>query len=153
MAVDIVVEAIDGGADSAKRTLRIVAKRLKNTRSANRKVSIWLMKWVNDNFKSQGGKVGGWKPFKHGGRRMPGGAIDASAKLLQDTGRLRLSFSPFFSKTEAGIGSGLSYSVTHELGYPHRNLPARRMLPIATDRGVVSGIRRIYQAHVTKALR
>jgi len=153
VARDIIVEPINGGADDAKRSLRIIAKRIKNTRSANRKVSIWLVRWVNQNFKSQGGKVGGWKPFKHGGRRMPGGAIDASAKLLQDTGRLRISFNPFFSKTEAGIGSGLRYSITHELGYPHRNLPARRMLPIASDPGVIAGIRKIYVAHVSKALR
>lgn len=153
MAVDIKIVPVNGGADNALRTLRIVAKRIKNTRSANRKVSVWLMRWVNDNFKSQGGKVGKWKPFKLGGRRLPGGGIDASAKLLQDTGRLRASFSPFYSRTEAGVGSALKYSITHELGFPHRNLPARRMLPIASDRSVLSGIRKIYIQHVSRALR
>lgn len=151
--VDIEVVAIDGGARDAMRYLHIVARKIKNTRAPNRLVSIWLMRWYNDNFKSEGGKVGGWKPFKLGGRRLPGGGIDRSAKLLQDTGRLHISVNPFFSKSVAGIGSSLPYSITHELGFPHKNLPARRMLPIGTDRDVVSSVTRIYNLWIKKAIR
>ncbi len=149
----ITVVPIAGGADPAIRQLRIIARRIKNTRSANRKVSIFLMRWFNQNFKSEGGKVGGWKPFKLGGRKLPGGGIDASAKLLQDTGRLRLSINPFFTKRVAGIGSSLNYSIAHELGLPFRNLPARRMLPVASDQDVVRGVIKIYNHHVRMALR
>ncbi len=144
---------IRGGARPAQRKLRELIRKVKNTRPANRQVSIWLLKWVNDNFKSQGGKVGGWKPFKLGGRRIPGGGIDASAKLLQDTGRLRLSFHPHHSRNSAGVGSGLRYSITHELGLPHKNLPARRMLPVASDRSVTQGIIRIYDTYIRRILR
>lgn len=153
MANLIVVKPIGGGANDAIRGLRIIARRIKNTRGANRKVSIFLMRWYNENFKSEGGKVGGWKPFKLGGRRLPGGLIDTSAKLLQDTGRLRLSINPFFNKRLAGIGSSLKYSITHELGLPHKSLPARRMLPVASDRSVVVGITKIYNHHVRKAIK
>jgi len=97
--------------------------------------------------------VGGWKPFKLGGRRLPGGGIDTSAKLLQDTGELRLRVNPFFTKTVAGIGSNLPYALTHELGLPHRNLPARRMLPIGTDRDVVAGVTRIYNLWIKKVIK
>ena len=151
--VDIVVVPIAGGADGAIRTLRIIARKIKNTRAPNRLISIWLLRWVNDNFKTQGGKVGGWKPFKLGGRRLPGGGIDTSAKLLQDTGRLRASFSPFYNRSVAGIGTSLPYSIIHELGFPLKNVPARRMLPIASDKAVVNAVVRIYNKHVKKALR
>jgi len=150
---DIKVVPIAGGANPAIRYLGIVSRRLKKTRRANRQVSIWLMRWVNDNFKTEGGKVKGWRPFKFGGRRLPGGAIDTSAKLLQDTGRLRLSIQPFFNKSVAGVGSDLRYSITHELGFPHRNLPARRMLPLSSDRDVVSGVTRIYNVWLRKAIK
>lgn len=151
--VDVIVVPIQGGARDAIRTLRIIARKIKNTRAPNRLVSIWLLRWVNDNFKTQGGKVGGWKPFKLGGRRLPGGGIDRSAKLLQDTGRLRISFSPFYSKSVAGIGTNLSYGIIHELGFPFRNVPARRMLPVPGDQDVVRAVVRIYDKYIKKALR
>ncbi len=150
---DVEIVPINGGVRPAIRQLRIVARKVKNTRIPNRQISIWLMRWVNENFKSQGGKVSGWKPFKLGGRRLKGGGIDRSAKLLQDTGRLRASFSPFHSRFVAGVGSDLNYSLTHELGLPHRNLPSRRMIPISTDRDVVAAVIRIYNAHIARALR
>jgi len=147
------VVPIRGGSEPAKRKLRQLIRAVKNPRKANRQVSIFLLRWVNDNFKTQGGKVGGWKPFKLGGRRLPGGAIDRSAKLLQDTGRLRLSFNEFHSRTSAGVGSNLNYSITHELGLPHKNLPARRMLPLSTDRSVTKGIIKIYDAYIRRAIK
>ena len=76
-----------------------------------------------------------------------------SAKLLQDTGRLRKSFSPFYSRNTAGIGSSLSYSVAHEIGLPVRNLPARRMLPMTGDRSVERGVIKIYDRYIRRALR
>ena len=152
---ETILEVVElrGGSRAAVQKLRQLVRSVKNPRPANRQVSVWLLRWVNLNFKTQGGKVGGWKPFKHGGRRMPGGGIDASAKLLQDTGRLRASFNPFYSKTTAGIGSGLHYSVSHELGLPHRNLPSRRMLPLSTDASVTKAIIKIYDTYIQRALR
>jgi len=151
MATTIVVTHT--GSKAMTKKLRSVINKVRNPKQANREVSIWLMRWLNENFKSQGGKVGGWKPFKLGGRRMPGGGIDASAKLLQDTGRLRKSFSPFYSRNTAGIGSDLNYSVAHEIGLPVRNLPARRILPQAGDRSVEAGVIKIYDRYIRRALR
>ena len=141
------------GSKQATRKLRQVMRKVSHPTRANREVSLWLMRWLNQNFRSQGGKVGGWKPFKLGGRRIRGGGIDPSAKLLRDTGRLQLSFSPFYSRSTAGIGSDLFYSIAHELGLPQRNLPARRMLPLASDREVNTGIIRIYDKHIQRAIR
>lgn len=97
------------------------------------RISTFLDQWVQDNFKSEGGNVpDGWAPFAFGGRfveRADGSTfIDTTAKLLQDTGRLRASFIPFASKDEAGIGSKVPYSKKHERGQG-AFLPARPMLP------------------------
>ena len=106
------------------------------------------MRWINQNFKTQGKNVGGWAPFKYGGRKLPGGQIDKTAKLLQDTGRLRASFSPFYGRNFAGVGTDLNYAVTHEFGLPHKNLPDRRMLPRDTDKSVSTNVIRIYDHYI-----
>jgi phage gpG-like protein len=145
----------------------------------NRKVSVWLLRWVNTNFKTQGGKVGGWKPFKYGGRVVsktkkgksgkrtknrlaksqgiggPGNRpyVDTSAKLLQDTGLLRAKFHPFHTRNTAGVGNNQPYSLAHELGVPSRNLPARRMLPESGDRDVEDGVLKIYDTYIERIVR
>jgi phage gpG-like protein len=135
-------------------------------RNANRNVSLWLLRWVNDNFKTEGGKVGNWKPFTYGGRLVKKGTrgaspisllpskrrayINPSAKLLQDTGALRLSFDVFHSQKNAGVGSDLKYAAAHEQGLPSRNLPQRRMLPESGDKDVTQGIIKIYDAYIRK---
>jgi phage gpG-like protein len=142
-----------GSNRKAKRQIRRMARAIKNPSQAHRQISVWLMRWVNQNFKTEGGKVGGWKPFKLGGRLLPDGTIDKSAKLLQDTGRLRASFSPFHSRQLAGVGSDVGYSLSHELGLPHRNLPARHMLPGVRNAEVDEAIIKIYGLHINRALR
>lgn len=113
----------------------------------HKKIALFLDRWVQQNFKSEGGKVGGWPPFAHGGRLriQPGkpASFDPRAKLLQDTGRLRASFTPFSNKRTAGIGSDLSYSEKHEEG--EGRLPQRRMLPRRKD--VQAEVRERYRSH------
>jgi phage gpG-like protein len=136
----------------------------------NRQISIWLLRWVLENFKTQGGKVGGWRPFTYGGRvvkkdaKGAGGIsiarsksiegrryIDTSAKLLQDTGRLRSSFKNFSTHKNAGVLSRLKYAPPHETGTKH--LPQRRMLPESTDQDVNDHVYKIYDAYIQKVLR
>ncbi len=150
--ITVDVMPIRGGSKPAQKKLRELIRKVKNPTPANREVSVWLHRWVNNNFKSQGGNVGGWLPFKHGGRVTSSG-IDASAKLLQLTGRLRLSFNHFYGRAVAGIGSNLSYGITHELGLPHKNIPARRMLPLASDKAVERGIMQIYDRWIKRILK
>lgn len=126
-----------------QRALRAAGPALMKLEGPNRRVSIILDRFVQRNFRSEGGLVGGWTPFKLGGRRLRGGGIDRSAKLLQDTGALRLSFAAFWSAKEAGIGSDLSYAVFHNDGT--ETLPARRMLP--TDSDVGADVREVYVMH------
>lgn len=100
------------------------------TGSHFQEASIIMDQWVQKNFKTEGALVGGWKELAAGGRYVRGG-FDTSAKILQDTGRLRSSFLPFYSPMNAGIGSDIPYAEKHEEGKD--GLPKRRMLPERKD--------------------
>lgn len=159
------ITPVRGTTEAAQRRIREVSRKIKDTSRANREVSIWLLKWVNDNFKTQGGKVspGGWEPLKTGGRykknsrgkQLGAGRrrqkYDPYAKVLQDTGRLRGSFHNFYTRTTAGVGSALFYAPFHDLGTKY--IPQRRILPSQEDRDVEQGALRIYEAHVQRAVR
>jgi phage gpG-like protein len=147
------------GSKAAQVALRKVQRRIKDARPANKQVSVWLFRWVNQNFKGQGRKVGGWAPLKPrtiAGRKKGRGS--GSPNILQDTGELRANFKPFYGKTFAGIGAGAhskmaDIPIYHEEGVPSRNLPKRRMLPRSTDKDVTMAVVRIYNAYIKRALR
>jgi phage gpG-like protein len=121
-------------------------KDLKESKPAWKRVSIFLDQWVQQNFRTEGGKVGGWSPFSEFNLRA---LLDPSAKLLQDTGRLRLSFVPFATKNDAGIGSDLPYAEKHEEG--EGALPVRRMLPKGSE--VKKDVREILEDFVGVTLK
>lgn len=124
---------------------------IKNLSAVYAKVSIFLDRWVQSNFRTQGDKVGGWKKLALGGRRRKKGkksTIDASAKILQDTGRLKASFLPFATRRNAGVGSELPYSKTHEKGIGH--VPKRRILPV--NKEVMPSVKKIVNKHVKRSL-
>lgn len=123
---------------TAKKEVEAMEKKLKERREdlkkgtePMRRVSTYLDSWVQQNFKTEGEKTGQkWEELQAGGRPIKGGGIDTSAKILQDTGRLRASFLPFFFRDNAGIGSDLPYSETHEEGI---GVPKRRILPLKSE--------------------
>lgn len=141
------------GHSRVSRRIRRAARLAQNPIQVHQKIAIWLFRWVQKNFESEGGNVGGWPPFKHGGRLLPSGGVDTSAKLLQDTGRLRQSMQIFFSSRTAGIGSHVPYSLFHEEGLPTGKLPQRRMLPRHTDKEVTDAVLRIYGAEFRRVTR
>lgn len=112
------------------RNAQKARKAMLDASPAMRAASVYLDKWVQKNFKSEGGNVGGWEPFAASGRlkQRPDGSwtFDRTAKLLQDTGALRASFVPFATKDNAGIGSDLDYADDHHKGI---DVPERRLLP------------------------
>lgn len=123
-------------------------RRVKNLNTAYSRASVYLDRWVQENFKTEGGKVGGWKAFSPNTRRAQ---LDPSAKLLQDTGHMRASFLPFATRHNAGIGSDLPYSEYHHKGAPANNLPKRRLLP--EDDDVRDDVRDIFEGYLEEALR
>lgn len=125
-----------------------IRKRMPNLSEPNKAVGVLLDSWVQRNFKTEGGNVGGWAPLKAGGRKKKGKALNVTARILQDTGVLRASFVSFSDKKSAGIGSELPYSKFHEIGTKH--IPIRRMLP--KNRDVEKQIKRLYTGHVQEVL-
>lgn len=129
-----------------KETVKALKERLASARKGlqtdspvMRQVAVFLDQWVQRNFQSSGKNVGGWEPFKYGGRirysgKGKGKKIDTSAKLLMDSGALRLSFLPFIRKGIAGIGSDLPYAEHHDQGTS--KLPQRRILPVNDEVGL-----------------
>ena len=132
-----------------KRRVTKARSNLSETQQAHSRIAVFLDRWVQQNFRTEGRNVGGWDPFAAGGRRLRSGDLDTSAKLLQDTGRLRASFVPFSSRRDAGIGSDLPYSKPHEEGLGH--LPMRRMLPKLEE--VHEEVTEIYDNFVKISLR
>lgn len=121
-----------------KPTLEELRKRLAkkraavtNLRTPYARASVLLDQWVQRNFKTEGGKVGGWAPFAKNKDGIPYVEVRdpqrAPAALLQDTGRLLASFTPFASKDSAGIGTDLPYAKTHHEGLG--NVPERQLIP------------------------
>jgi phage gpG-like protein len=118
---------------SVQSKLKSRLNKIGNLTVPNKKASIFLDQWVQLNFRSQGGKVGGWPPILRAG------------KILQDTGRLRISYTPFATADDAGIGSDLLYSEIHEKGLG--NVKKRRTLPEHSE--VDQDLFKIYDAHVS----
>ena len=162
------IDANIKGVDEVGRFLAKVKSDLKQMEPAYKKCSIFLDQWNKQNFKTQGGKVGGWQPFaqstlksmtrsaitkegakyskfsgKSGKSRMP------NPKLLIDTGEMRKSFVPFWDKNKAGIGSDLPRAEMHNKGGSH--LPARRLLPTINE--VSRDLNEIFDDHVKKAIK
>lgn len=126
------------------RALRIRARDLTDLTKPNARIAAFLDTWVQRNFESEGGNVGGWEPFAAGGRWIPGVGLDESAKLLQDTGAMRASFSSFYDDEEVGVGSDMDRSQWHDQGTP--TIPSRRLLPEREE--VIEPILDIYNAFI-----
>lgn len=101
-----------------------------------------VVRWIDQNFKQQGTEAR-WKPLSPNtiaGRRKGGGS--GSAQILQDTGRLKQSFTvPRVTGRKAIIGGGTNvrYASFHEEGTkPYIILPkAKKALSFMTVGGKV----------------
>lgn len=137
--------------DKVRRDVDDRRKQLADFRTPYARSAVFLDQWVQRNFRTEGGKVGGWKPFSpvtlaQIAQSDPG---RQPAKLLQRTGRLRSSFLPFAENRDAGIGSNLYYAKPHHEG--KGRLPKRQMLP--TRELVAKDIRRIFVTHVQDSVK
>lgn len=124
--VEVRVEYDKEKLDKLKTAAAEARAKIQDASPAYHRAAVYLDQWVQRNFKTEGGNIGGWEPFAAGGRWRKGSGLDQSAKLLQDTGAMRLSFKPFASKKNAGIGSDLDRAEWHDEG---KGVPERRMLP------------------------
>ena len=129
--------------------LQRIGRKLSDFKDVHKEASILLDRWVQKNFKAEGQGLSSdkWPPFARGGRWRKGFGLDTSAKLLQDTGALRISFQPFADSQDAGIGSVLDYAKYHEEGTG--DIPKRRMLP--EPREVEDTLTELFERHVERA--
>lgn len=143
------------GAANVIRAINAIARDIKTDKTPYRQASVFLFKWVQNNFKTEGGKTEKtWKDLKLKGRWKGKGKnryFQTDYKILQDEGRLRQSFKPFFTKDNAGIGSELPYSKTHEHGDKSKNIPQRRILPKRVE--VMPDIYDIFNWFIDKVLK
>lgn len=101
--------------------------------------------WVQRNFKTQGGNVGGWTPFAQSTlRSMP--KRRRPAKLLQDKGTLRSKWDMLADDKGRGIfRSATFYGLYHHYGIPGK-LPARQIIPNEGDIG--DRVQKIWARHL-----
>ena len=130
---------------SEMKAMLNTARKGLSSKKPYQKVAALLDRWVQKNFQKEGrlSTKSGWAKFSEFNSRK---IKDPKAKLLQDTGRLRSSFIPFYSLLTAGIGSGLDYSIKHEEGKD--GLAKRKMLP--TKKQVWPDVKKALNTH-TKA--
>lgn len=100
--------------------------------------AILALNWIDKNFRSEGGMVGGWVPLSPNtlAARRKG-----SGKILQDTGLLRASFLPTWDSEKAVVGSIDPKSLWHEKGTkPYTIKPLKPggflRFKVATESGV-----------------
>lgn len=96
-----------------RNVLERVAKGMSNRAVLHERYGIEGIKWVDQNFKTQGALVGGWRPLSPNtiaGRRK------GSSVILQDTGHLRISFNMKFDDHSARVGSPMKIAEYHEKG-------------------------------------
>lgn len=135
----------------AKARLEKARKKVGDFAGPYARAALFLDQWVQRNFKSEGGNVGGWQKFSPVTLRIIE-RVDPSrmpAKLLQKTGQLRASFLPFASKRDAGVRSELPYAAKHHKG--EGRIPERRLLPRRKE--VIKDVREIMRDHVKEAIK
>lgn len=122
-------------------------------------VGLSLIDWITANFESEGRKTGqAWAPLSPRTimrRRKRGGG----AKILQDIGRLKMSFTkapnPDVKINGRGVsvtvGTETQYAIYHESSEPRRRLPRRPMLP--TEKQAQTLATTLLNAYVAKVLR
>lgn len=107
---------------------------------ATRAIAELLASRTEGNFAAEGGPAGPWPALAESTRERRG----ADARMLQDSGRLAASVTPFYGPDEAGIGSNAVYAAIHHFGGKagrgvEVSIPARAYLP-ADGHGLQAGV-------------
>lgn len=142
----IKVEVRDNG---TLRKLRNMADKVGRLEVPHKRIAAYLDAWVHKNFRTEGGQLtdGPWVPFAQGGRVLPNGEIDTTAKLLQDTRTMLLGFSAQnaeINREHVIYGNAVPYSEKHEEGEGW--VPQRRMLPRSEE--ILDDVMDIYRQYI-----
>ena len=112
-----------------KRNLR-AAKSISNSSEPLDKIRFIAFRDIMKHFKDERGQKRRWKGLKKStiARRRTGKNKSRGHKILQDSGRLRLSITHRRDGQSVKIGTNLIYAKTHDEGFKRRNIPQREFL-------------------------
>jgi len=125
--------------------------KLKNNKSAYAACVIEVDKWTQNNFKTEGGNVGGWQPLSPRtleARRH--GKGNHSTKILQDTGSLKGHWKSFWDNNNGYFQSMTDYGQEHDQGSSKKNIPQRRIIPLPEE--MKDKFKEIFSNFIKKAL-
>lgn len=116
--------------------------------------------WIQRNFRTEGGKVGGWAPLadstierrlKKNEKRSKKKKSTQTGKImiLQDDGDLREHWKHTWGKDHAAVVSAVEYGIFHETGT--KKMPQRRILPTLEE--IWPSIEKLFDEHIRRALR
>jgi len=119
------------GLPALQRAMAARRQRLANRRATNARAVAAVDRWVQQNFKQEGGLAqdGGWAPLAPATRRARrrGANTDAGQRILQDSGQMRSRWKRTWTATRASIQSGVDYARYHQTGT--QKMPRRAILP------------------------
>ncbi len=126
------------------------AGRLRKRSVINKRALVLVDRWIQKNFQSQGGTVGGWQKLEASTiahRRKKG----RGAKILQDVGWLKNNWKHFANDRMAVIEAGVPYGIFHDSDKPRRKLPQRKILP--RDENVQPVLTKLYKHWVRTVIK
>ncbi len=143
------------GTQKANVILKGLKNDLKKRKVVNERAIALVLKWVDDNFKTQGGKVGGWKKLTTATNIAKTNKGYSPSPLLR-TGDLRKKWRTQISDKTGRLISAIDnppYGLFHDEGAGH--LPQRRIIPKSSE--VLPLLSKVYnnfiKAKVKKAQR
>ncbi len=150
------------GMDEMKRQIAKAAVEMNRRELAFKKSVAVIDRWIQDNFRTQGGKVGGWAPLSAAtyyggikGQRVTKKGISAAMrrhilkkKILQDTGTLRMKWKHTWDNDHGAVVSAVEYGHWHDDGTD--KMPQRRILP--TEEEAWTLVKPLFSKHIADAL-
>lgn len=123
------------GINELNKYLQSIKKEIQNPLKFHKQSSVIMLTDIHNHFSKEQSPTGKWKalsPITIFRRR--GGGQSKSAKILQDTGRLRNSIVNAFSSKGAEVGTNVEYGKYHDSDKPRTKLPQRKFLWISQMR-------------------
>lgn len=144
------------GLEEVKAMFHKAQKTIANPEVSFKRALAVLDRWVQENFKTEGGKVGGWRPLKEATirARMRRRNKTGDIRILQDNGTLKRNWKHISGKDYAGIQSTATagksnypYGLAHDEG--RGNNPQRRILP--TEEEIWPKIKPLFEDEIMRS--
>ena len=130
-----------------------LVKGIENPRGLYARFGVQGLRWVDENFKKQGGllKEGKWQKLADSTikrRQTRKKKRTKSQLILIDSGDLKRDFDTRFTSRGVWIGTPKEYAVFHDSDRPRKKLPHRRVLPRQKDDTMISRLRKTLRNYI-----